>query len=266
MKNSFELAADDIGSAVKMFRLIHGLAWNDLKQRYRRTILGPFWISLSIGVTITGLGFLFGVIFSQKTSIYIPYLAAGMMFWAFVAGILTEGADSFVTMSNVLKQIKIPFSLCVLRVIYRHALLLIHNLIVAAVIFLFFKIDLMAFNPAVFFQLFLCLVILFGLSLFLAIISARYRDIHPILTNGLQLIFYITPIIWSEEQITSSPTLQMVLKYNPFYYVLDALRNTLYGLSVTEFHLQVLGAMALGSMVLGYTMLAINYKRIAFWL
>ena len=145
MSSNARLAFADLTSSLKKYRLIHELAWNDIKQRYRRTVLGPLWISLSIAATILGLGLLFGVIFNQKSAVYLPYIAVGVLFWTFISAVITEGGDCFVSMQNVIKQISLPYSLYVFRVIYRNLIMLGHNLIVAIIIF--YLLDILFFGP-----------------------------------------------------------------------------------------------------------------------
>ena len=152
MLNNASLAFADLFLALRKYRLIHELAWNDIKQRYRRTVLGPLWISLSIGATILGLGLLFGAIFQQKNSSYLPYLAVGILFWTFISGVISEGGDSFIAMHNVIKQISLPYSLYVFRVMYRNLIMLGHNLVVAVIIFYLLDIEIWNFNNAVKYQ------------------------------------------------------------------------------------------------------------------
>ena len=251
MSSNASLAFADLTSSLKKYRLIHELAWNDIKQRYRRTVLGPLWISLSIAATILGLGLLFGVIFNQKNAVYLPYLAVGILFWTFISAVITEGADSFIAMHNVIKQISLPYSLYVFRVIYRNLIMLGHNLVVAIIIF--YLLDIEILRPSI-------EVIL------LAVVSTRYRDINPIVTNGLQLFFYLTPIIWMTEQVKDNAFINAILRYNPFYYILLALRSLMDGVMMTPNQFFVLGLMALVGLIFSFAIFCISYKRIAFWL
>lgn len=266
MLNNASLAFADLFLALRKYRLIHELAWNDIKQRYRRTVLGPLWISLSIGATILGLGLLFGAIFQQKNSSYLPYLAVGILFWTFISGVISEGGDSFIAMHNVIKQISLPYSLYVFRVMYRNLIMLGHNLVVAVFIFYLLDIEIWNFNILVIPQFLLGMVNLFWMALFLAVISARYRDINPIVTNGMQLFFYLTPIIWMVDQVKDNHFINTLLLYNPFYYILSALRSLLDGGLMADDQLLALVGMAAIGLLISFISFCISYKRIAFWL
>jgi lipopolysaccharide transport system permease protein len=266
MSSNASLAFADLTSSLKKYRLIHELAWNDIKQRYRRTVLGPLWISLSIAATILGLGLLFGVIFNQKNAVYLPYLAVGILFWTFISTVITEGADSFIAMHNVIKQISLPYSLYVFRVIYRNLIMLGHNLVVAIIIFYLLDIEILHPSIEVIPQVLLGILNLFWMALLLAVISTRYRDINPIVTNGLQLFFYLTPIIWMTEQVKDNAFINAILRYNPFYYILLALRSLMDGVMMTPNQFFALGLMALVGLILSFAIFCMSYKRIAFWL
>lgn len=266
MSSNVRLAFADLTSSLKKYRLIHELSWNDIKQRYRRTLLGPLWISLSIAATILGLGLLFGVIFNQKNAVYLPYLAVGIVFWTFISAVITEGGDSFIAMHNIIKQISLPYSLYVFRVIYRNLIMLGHNLVVAVLIFYLLDIEILHFNIDVIPQAILGVLNLFWMALLLAVISTRYRDINPIVTNGLQLFFYLTPIIWMTEQIKDNAFISAILRYNPFYYILLALRSLMDGVMMAPNQLLVLGLMAIAGSIFTFTIFCMSYKRITFWL
>jgi lipopolysaccharide transport system permease protein len=266
MVSNNSLALSDFILAIQKYRLIHELGLNDIKQRYRRTVLGPIWISLSLAATILGLGILFGIIFKQKNSEYFPYLAVGILFWTFISTVISEGADSFIAMGNVMKQISLPYSIYVFRVMYRNIIILAHNLIIAIIIFYFLDIEILDFNFLVIPQVFLGIINLFWMMLVLAVITTRYRDINPIVTNGLQLFFYLSPIIWLPDQIKDNGLLNGILKYNPFYYILTALRSLMNGILMSQNQLLFLGIMAITGVIVSFMLFSINYKKITFWL
>jgi lipopolysaccharide transport system permease protein len=266
MLDNLSLASYDLLASLKKYRLISELAWNDIKQRYRRTILGPLWISLSIAATILGLGLLFGVIFNQKSGVYLPYLAVGILFWTFISAVITEGSDCFIAMQSIIKQISLPYSLYIFRVILRNLIILGHNLLVAIIIFYFLDIEILHFNIEVIPQVILGVLNLFWIVLTLSVISTRYRDINPIVANVLQLTFYLTPIIWMAEQVKHNAFISAILLYNPFNYILLALRSLIDGAVMAPNQLLVLVIMAVTGLLLSFGIFSFSYKRIAFWL
>ena len=71
------------------------MGWYDVRQHYRRSVLGPFWLTLSMGIMVGALGFLYGGLFGHSMQDYLPYLALGLIFWGFMASFMTEGCTVF---------------------------------------------------------------------------------------------------------------------------------------------------------------------------
>jgi len=89
------------------------MGWDDVRQRYRRSILGPFWITLSMGIFILLLGVIFSRLFHVGVAIYMPYLTAGYIMWGFLSSSTVESCIVFHESSRIIKQIKLPYSIYV---------------------------------------------------------------------------------------------------------------------------------------------------------
>ena len=75
----------DLLAGIRAWRLWTMLGWNDIRQRYRRSVLGPFWITISMAVFITLLGVIYSHIFKIELKTYLPYLSLGYIIWGFIA-------------------------------------------------------------------------------------------------------------------------------------------------------------------------------------
>src|SRR5258708_32822844 len=80
----------DLLSAFEAWPLWTMLGWNDIRQRYRRSTLGPLWITLSMAVFIGVLGVIYSRIFHVEVDIYLPFLTAGYVTWGFIAQVINE--------------------------------------------------------------------------------------------------------------------------------------------------------------------------------
>ena len=120
----------DIRQGIAGFRLWQSLARQDIRLKYRRSTLGPFWITLSMAVTVSAMGPLYGALFSTDLAAFVPHLALGLIFWAFIAGSISEYAETFTANEHILKQSYLPLSALVMRVFYRQLLILLHNLLI----------------------------------------------------------------------------------------------------------------------------------------
>ena len=114
------LIFNDMTAGSKMYQLWGKLGWNDIIQRYQRSILGPLWLTISMGVLIGALGFLYANLFKMDLSTYLPFLTVGFILWQLVSGILLDGCNAFVSAEGIIKQIKLPLSLHICHLLFRH--------------------------------------------------------------------------------------------------------------------------------------------------
>lgn len=264
-KNSAVVAWNDISAAVLRFRLIGMLGWQDVKQRYRRSALGPFWLTISMGVMIATIGIVFGKIFKSPMSDFLPFLTVGLIVWTFMQTVIAEGCMSFIAAEGVIKQLPLPLFIHVARVVWRNFLILGHNIVI-------FPLVLLAVGKPLSLEAFLCLpglivviLNLLWLILILAVLCARYRDLPQIINSMLQVVFYLTPIMWLPNLLPAS-TGTYLLGWNPLFHLIEIVRAPLLNRVATELNWEV----SLGLAVVGWAIaLAVygRYKtRIAYWL
>jgi ABC-type polysaccharide/polyol phosphate export permease len=240
------------------------LGWNDVKQRYRRTLIGPFWITASMALMIGALAVIYSSIFQVSLSGYVMYLAAGIVTWFFLSTTLMEGISAFTSAEGIIKQSPIPFTIYIYRVIWRNVIVLLHNAIVVAGVFVFFG----QFSVWLPIQLLIGIAIvsanLFIICLALAIISTRYRDLPPMVANLIQVLFYVTPILFEPSQLPNR--LRLMTDFNPFYHLVDVLRRPMVGQWADLVSYEVsIGCLIVSTMVTLF--LFRRYRsRIAYWL
>lgn len=226
LPNLLRWGFEDITHSVRTRDLWLYLGRQDIKMKYRRSVLGPWWYTLSTGILVLTLGLLWSQVFNQPTGYYMSYFAAGIVTWTFISGFITESATSITQFEGFIKQQHTHFFQFVLRIYIRHLLILAHNFLVVAIVFLFagpgFTFEALAAIPG--------LVILSLLMLMIgapvAIFCTRFRDMPQIINNLLQVIFYLTPIIWEAKQIGR---FQFVSDWNPFHAMVSIIRKPLLG-------------------------------------
>ena len=103
------LFGSDLYCGVRAWPLWLTLAWNDIAMRYRRSTLGPLWMTLSTGILVVSLGLLYSRIFQTDIATYLPYLALGFIVWGFLSTTINESCQAFSESERIIKQIKIPF-------------------------------------------------------------------------------------------------------------------------------------------------------------
>lgn len=202
------------------------LGWSEIVQRYRRSTLGPFWITLSMAITIAIMGPLYGRLFGQQVAGYIAFLAIGMVFWAFVSGLISDTAAGFIAAEGYIKEFNLPLSVFMYRVIWRNIIILAHNAVVVVVVVAIgwtaSPWALITLPISLFFLIFNA----FWIGLFLGTVCARFRDVQQILNSILQVLFFVTPIIWQPQMLGQKA---WILHFNPVYFFIESVRAPLLG-------------------------------------
>jgi len=197
------IALKDIVAAMRRYNLAGMLGWQDVRQRYRRSALGPFWLTISMGVMIGTIGVVFGEIFKASMTYFLPFLAGGMIIWGFIASVVTEGCTGFIAAEGIIKQMPIPMFVHVQRVVWRNILILGHNIVIFPLVLLVVGRPLSWPTLMAIPGFFLVVINVTWIALLLSIFCARYRDLSQIVSNVLQVAFYVTPIMWLPSSLPS---------------------------------------------------------------
>lgn len=259
---SFAVALGDLAAGIRQWRIWALLSWHDIKLRYRGSLLGPFWLTISMGVMIGALAIVYGSLFEQDLGDYMPYLTCGFIAWGLILGTLSEGCLTFIGSEPLIKQIRLPLSIFVYRVGYRNIIVLCHNLIIYVVVIAVFNrwpgwIGLLAIAGVAGVTISLLWAVLA-----LGMVCARFRDVAPIVSNVMQLAFFVTPIIWKPEAIKRNA---VMVDGNPFFHFIEVIRAPLLGQTPTAMNWVVV--VATGAVGWGVTIALYRRfrSRIAFW-
>ena len=254
----------DIRQGIAGFRLWQSLARQDIRLKYRRSTLGPFWITLSMAVTVSAMGPLYGALFSTDLAEFVPHLALGLIFWAFIAGSISEYAETFTANEHILKQSYLPLSALVMRVFYRQLLILLHNLLIYPFVMLFLGLGI---NSNIFWLLpafVLVSVNILWLGLIIAIFCTRFRDMMPVIQSIVTLLFFVTPIIWRLNQLPEGRL--HIAQMNPFTSLITLLRDPVLGIMPAPLYWQGAAAFALVGTALAMWVFSLTRKKITYWL
>ena len=131
------LALADILAGLRAYELWTTIGWHDIRQRYRRSVVGPFWITISMAAMIVGLSYLYSGLFDQKFFEYITYVALGIITFTLISTLINKSADVFISSQRIILQTKVAFSVYVYRMIWRNLLFFAHNFIIYCLLVLF---------------------------------------------------------------------------------------------------------------------------------
>ncbi|WP_349961909.1 ABC transporter permease [Rhizobium sp. ZPR3] len=255
----------DVAEALHNFRLAALLGWQDVAQRYRRSRIGAFWLTINMGVLIGALGLVFGTIFNSPMREFLPFICVGLIFWGYYSQIVSEGCSGFTSNSDVILQLDIPFFTYILRCWYRNTVILLHNLVIFPIILIIFWRPIGLSAAFVIPGFVLATLNMTWIALTLAILCTRYRDLTQIVQNIMQVMMYVTPIMWMPDHLQSRAS-HLMLDYNPFFHLMSVVRNPLLGQGVTVANWSIVTGTAMVGWL--FTMLLLNrYRaRIAYWL
>ncbi len=219
-----ERALEDLATGARRWRLPAALARLDIRNRYRGSVLGPFWLSLSTAIMIFALGFLYSALFKMDLTTYLPWLAVSLILWNLMSQIVGDACTSLTSSEGLIRQVPLPYTVHALRCVFRNAVVAVHSLPVILLVFL--ATGHLPGPEALLALPGLALIALngFAVALFLGMVCARFRDIAQIVASVMQLAFFMSPIIWKPELLG---TRQAWLPLNPFYTVMETVRGPL---------------------------------------
>ena len=261
---SWQRAFGDLRHGWRQRSLWGYLGWQDIKQRYRRSVLGPLWISISMGVIATAMGILYGALFGEPIHTFLPYVATGLLIWNFVNGCILEGSEVFIANEGLIRFLPAPISLHVYRLLWRQTLFFLHNLVIWLLLVIIFPQPLSA-TVLLAVPAFLLLLINGGwLAMMSGIIATRFRDIPPIIASLTQLLFFMTPIVWSYERLKSNP-LSAYVELNPVMHFVEIVRQPLLGQPIVWRHWAVVGVITVVGCGVSLVCLRNYRSRVAYW-
>jgi ABC-type polysaccharide/polyol phosphate export permease len=240
------------------------LGTQDIKLRYRCSSIGPFWIAINMAVTVCSMGFLYGHLFKINISEYFPFLTTGIIGWSFISTLILEGSNAFIESETYIKNQDTFISLFMMRLFLRNVIIFAHNLLVfIPLIFicnLGFSFKTLLIIPGLFIIGFNAIT----WGTFLSIITTRYRDFNQITSSIMQIVFFLTPVMWMPNLLPKQ--YQWLAIYNPFNQFLNLIRDPLLQNQVSSLTLMIVSLVSvLGFLLYAYFLNKYKY-RIVFWL
>ena len=221
---------------------------------------------MSMAITVYTIGFLYAHLFRTGIAQYYPFLVAGMLSWSLIANIIPELGETFITSDSLLKQIKLPYTLYIHRVVARNIIIFFHNLAVIIPIWLWFPESARVNLQTLFLipSLFIIYVNAVSVGLILAMIGARYRDMAQVIKSLIQVAFFVTPIMWNPTILPIK--YQQFMYFNPFYIFVELIREPLIGFPISWITLSIALTITFVSLFICSTMFVRYRARIIYWL
>lgn len=227
MTPQYDVAAFDFVHGASAWHMWGRLGWREIKRRYRRTVIGPFWTTLSLGLFISVLGVVWARLWNQDPKVYLPFLTAGMLVWNLVQTIVNEGCLVFVSGEGFIKQMRFPYSMLCWSVIWRNLIVFGHNLIIFVAVAVYAGTRPTAATLLALPGLALIAVNGVWVATLLGVICARYRDVTQLTASVLQISMFVTPIFFNREQLGGRAA--VLADWNLLYHFVDIVRAPLLG-------------------------------------
>ena len=260
----FTAALADLILGATQWRIWGVLAFNDIRQRYRRSTLGQFWLTFSMAAMIGGMGVVYSMIFQQPVNDYLPFLGIGLIIWALLSGLVNDLATCFIHAHHYLQSYPSPRSTVIYRTIARNIIASAHNFLIIPFLLVLFHVPVsfvaLLALPAI------ALIVLNGvwIGMLVGPLCARFRDLPQIITSVMQIVFFLTPVLYRPDQLGGR--LWVLTHLNPFASFVEIVRAPLLN-EVPEAHHYIL---ALGCTLIGWAIGLLFFARfrgrILYWL
>jgi len=254
----------DFTESFKRWQLWWLLGYNDVRQRYRRSRVGQLWITISMGIFVIAIGPVYAILFNTELKEFLPYLTVNIVVWGFISSMINDACTAFIQSDGYIRQERLPKIGFLYRILVRNLLILGHNALLIPLVFIAFgkpvdQVALLAI-PGLIIVTVNCLL----MALFLATICSRFRDFPQIVSNVVQVAFFLTPIFWQKKQILAD--YHFVVDFNPFASLLSVVSSPILGKVPTMFEYGMCLVMTLVVGLVAVPFFARYRARIVYWL
>jgi ABC-type polysaccharide/polyol phosphate export permease len=232
-------------------------SWLDIVVRYRQSRLGILWLIAPAIVYIWGMGSFFASMQHKQITLFVAYVAVGWMVFRVINSVIVESTSAFSAAASFILDGHVRLTDFVLRVIAKALFYFLVSLPVLAIALAVspdvqwsgLALSLLSF-PFVIINT-LWIGVLFGL------IGARFPDLSQFISNIFMFAFLLTPIIWHADTMPAGSIRGALMRFNPFYHMIEIVRAPILGQPVAESSLYYLGIMT----IVGWIVAALAYRR-----
>ena len=224
-ESRFIAAIADLILGLGQWRICWVLAFSEIRQRYRRSTLGQFWLTISMAVMIGGIGLIYSYIFQQPMAQYIPFLGIGLIVWNLLSSLVNDLATCFISADTHLRAYPSPRSVIVYRTIARNFIVSAHNFLIVPLLLIIFQVPVSFAIVLIIPAVFLIALNAVWVGILLGTLCTRFRDLPQIVASVMQLVFFVTPILFRPAQLQER--LWFITHLNPFASFIEIVRAPL---------------------------------------
>lgn len=229
LKKAGNLAFGWVKDVYRSRRLILDLANKDFKSRYAASYLGIIWAFVQPIVTVLIYILVFQVGFKQGLGREVPFalwLTIGIVPYLFFQEALLSATNSLLEFSYLVKKVVFKISVLPIVKIISAAYVHLFFIALAVIVYLGFGMKPHIYMIQVFYYSFAAVVLVLGLAYITSAMVVFFRDLGQIVNILLQFLMWLTPIMWSTEDMEwVTPAVHRFLKLNPVYYITSGYRD-----------------------------------------
>lgn len=209
----------------RMFRL----AMYDLKAMNHGTLLGGIWNLLNPAMQISVYWFVFEIGLNSGVQRggypYIIWLMVGIIPWFFISNVLSSATTSIYSFRGILKNMSFPLAIVPVKSVSTAWMAHFWSMLIVLIIYLLAGYHLGINSLFVFYFDFCAFAFLSAYALFASSITVLVKDFQKLMSSIIRLLFYISPVVWEQGQLREP--LRIILKLNPFAYIIDGYRESI---------------------------------------
>lgn len=245
-----------------LWRLWFYAAVTETAMHYRRSILGPFWLTLNMLIMIAALGILYSTLFKLDIRTYLPFVAGGLLGWSLLASMINEGTQTFLAHADAIKNTNTPLPFFAFKTTAKQLIAFFHHLLAMLPLYIVFP-EYVGW-PALLLIPAIINFWIFGvwISMLVGMLCGRFRDVVNIISNFLQVCFFITPVFWPPENMRP----RIIVDANVFYHFLELIRAPMLGQIAVVAHWYIVVLTNMVGIVVTYLIFSKYYRRIVYTL
>lgn len=219
---------------------IYSVAKYDIKDDVQSSKLGMAWKFLSPIIQVLIFWAVFGLMWDKKPPVvegvaipYLPWLTIGYACWWFIQPVISKGCMAIKSKISIVENMIFPVStlpaICVCKEFFDSLFVIILGV---------FVVLLYGIMPSVWwlqipYYMFATFCLGEAITMILSVLTMKLHDVSKLVTSLIRGLFYFSPVIWDCH--TKSHTLNMILKLNPCYYLINGYRESMfYGVGFWE--------------------------------
>jgi len=224
---TWERCRADIAPFITRHVTWRALAAGDIRSKYRRTLLGPWWITVTNAITALIMGLVAGRFLGADMKTYLPHFMVSMTMWNFIASALGESCYTMINAGGMIKAVDMPILIHIMRMVQRNLIIFLHNIAIIPFIWLIYPWSIGFVMLLSLVGVLLVYIFVVSTSMIISMICVRYRDVPPVVAALLQLLFFVSPIIWDPAKVKGGA---IIVALNPIAQLLALTRDPIMGI------------------------------------